>query len=50
MDDNIRDVLNLLSGLETGKLLVKSYSSQWIMKGMRPTNQRKMTIVIEELE
>lgn len=49
MDSNASDVLKLLEGIETGKIKVKSYSSQWIMKGMKPTNQRKMTILIEEV-
>lgn len=49
MDENTKDVLGLLSGLETGKLRIKSYSSQWIMKGMKPTKQRKMTMIIEEV-
>ena len=46
--DNAKEVLGLLDGIETGKLTVVSYSSQWQMKGMRPTNRRKMTIVVEE--
>ena len=46
-DQNAKDVLGLLEGIETEKLKVISYSSQWIMKGIKPTNRRKMTIVVE---
>lgn len=49
MDENTKDALQLLNGLQTGKLRVKSYSSQWIMKGMKPINRRKMTLIIEEV-
>jgi hypothetical protein len=48
MNDNAKDVLQLLDGIATGKLIVNSYSSQWVMRGRKPTNQRKMTIVLEE--
>lgn len=50
MDENTKEALQLLEGIQTGKLRVRSYSSQWIMKGMKPTHQRKMTLVLEEIK
>jgi hypothetical protein len=49
LDDNAKEVMGLLDGIESGKLRVVSYSSQWQMKGMKPTNRRKMTILVEEV-
>ena len=49
MDDNAKEVMGLMEGIESGKLKVISYSSQRQMKGMKPTNRRKMTILIEEV-
>jgi hypothetical protein len=42
---NKDDVLLLLAGIETGELIVKGYTSEWMK---RPKNARKMTIIIED--
>jgi len=46
LDDNAKEVMGLLEGIESGKLRVISYSSQWQMRGMKPTNRRKMMILV----
>ena len=49
MNLNTRIVLDLLAGLETGKMTVHSYTSEWIVRGGKPTSRRKMTIILDEV-
>jgi hypothetical protein len=42
------EVIALLEGIQAGRLVVQSYESKWIMKGKKMTNQRKLTILLED--